>query len=90
MRAQCSISLNKDPSFNKLPNIPTAFSLAVSHSDPYTHNTLPTHPLPFPEQSDKCFHCLLPGNVVVEITVDFFVWFQIIHGLSQVGNGVHH
>lgn len=44
MRTQCSILLNKDPSLNKLPNIPTAFSLAVSHSDPYTHNTLPTHP----------------------------------------------
>lgn len=48
MRVQCSISLNKDTSLNKLPNIPTAFFLAVSHSDPYTHDTLPTHPLPFP------------------------------------------
>ena len=53
MRAQCSISLNKDPSLNKLPNIPTAFSLAVSHSDPYTHDTLPTHPLPFPRKAPE-------------------------------------
>lgn len=78
MRGQCSIPLNKAPSLNKLSNVPTAFSLAVSHSDPYTHDTLPTHPLPFPRtvrqmsplsfarqcrcRENSGFLCMVPDN----------------------------
>ena len=69
MRAQCSISLNKDPSLNKLPNIPTAFSLAVSHSDPYTHNTLPTHHKVYLKRLDICKICLPTTRFFIAIVI---------------------
>ena len=45
--------IEQRPFIEQPPNVLTTFSLAANHSDPYTHDTLSTHPLPFPRKSPK-------------------------------------
>ncbi len=45
--------IEQSPFIEQPPNVLTAFSLAANHSDPYTHDTLSTHPLPFPRTVRK-------------------------------------
>ena len=51
--------IEQRPFIEQPPNVLTAFSLAANHSDPYTHDTLSAHPLPFPRTVRKCLHCLI-------------------------------
>ena len=51
--------IEQRPFIEQPPNVLTAFSLAANHSNPYTHDTLSAHPLPFPRTVRKCLHCLI-------------------------------